>query len=86
MSAITFVVSLQMWRLSLFGQQSPAVPYLRSCSAEEMKSASLTSAMLHPILKPIGLMAIVSRFDLTALHTMASYAAADCPFRQDAHH
>ncbi len=39
MSAMIFVVSLPMWRLSLFGQQSPAAPYWRSCSAEEMKSA-----------------------------------------------
>ncbi len=30
-------------------------------------------------------MAIISRFNLTVLRTMASYAAADCPIRQDAH-
>ena len=39
MSAMIFVESLSMWRLSLFGQQSPAAPYWRSCAAEEMKSA-----------------------------------------------
>ncbi len=39
------------------------------------------------ILKPIHSKVIVSRLDLnlTVLRTMASYAAADCHFRQDAH-
>jgi hypothetical protein len=44
MSAIIFVQSLPMWCLSLFGQQSPATPSWRKCTAEEMKSASPTSA------------------------------------------
>ncbi len=39
MSAMIFVVSLQMWRSSLFGQQSPAAPNWKSCATEEMKSA-----------------------------------------------
>jgi hypothetical protein len=40
MSAMIFAVSLPMWRLSLFGQQSPAAPpYWRRCVAEEIKSA-----------------------------------------------
>jgi hypothetical protein len=85
-----FVVSLPMWCLSLFGQQSPAVPYWRSCAAEEMKSAitDVNYAASQTLnLKPIHSRAIVSRFNLnlTELCTMASYAAADCHFRQDAH-
>ncbi len=39
MSVMIFVVSLPMWHLILFGQQSPAAPYWRSCAAEGMKSA-----------------------------------------------
>jgi hypothetical protein len=40
-SAMIFVVSLSlpMWRLGLFWQQSPAAPYWRSYAAEGMKSA-----------------------------------------------
>ncbi len=39
MSAMIFVMSLQLWHLSLFGQQSPDTPYWKSCTAEEMKIA-----------------------------------------------
>ncbi len=67
MSAMIFVVSLPMWRLSLFGQQSPTAPYWKSCAAKEMKSAFTdvsyaASQTLH--LKPIYSKAIVSRFIL----------------------
>ncbi len=49
MSAMTFVVSLPMSRSSLFGQQSPAAPYWRSCAGEEMKSAMIdVSYTAHP--------------------------------------
>ncbi len=88
MSTMIFVVSLQMWYLSSLGQQSQAGPYLRSCAAEEMKSAITDvsyEASLTPILKQIHSMAIVSRFNLTVSHTMASYTVADFPFLQDAH-
>jgi hypothetical protein len=90
MSAMIFVESLPIWRLSLFGQQSPAAPYWRSCTAEEMKSA-ITDVSYAPSqtlnLKQLHSKAIVSRLVLnsTVLCTMASYAAADCHFRQDAH-
>ncbi len=65
MSAMIFVESLPMWRLSLFGQQSPAAPYWRRCTAEEMKSAItnvsyVASEALN--LKPIHSKVIVSRF------------------------
>ncbi len=91
MSAMIIVVQLPMLRLSLFGQQSPAAPYWRSCAAEEMKSAITDvnyAASQTLILKLIHSKAIVSRLDLylTVLCTMTSYAAADCDFRQDAHH
>jgi hypothetical protein len=47
---------------------------------------SQTSAIfLTPILKLIHSMVIVSKFKMTVLRTMASYAAAVCPFWQDAH-
>jgi hypothetical protein len=85
MSAMIFVVSLPVWSLSFFGQQSPAAPYWRSCSAEVMKSAIIDvsyAASRTPILKLIHSMTIVSRFILPVLRTIAS---ADCPFRQDAH-
>jgi hypothetical protein len=88
MSTMIFVVFLQMWCLSLFGQQSQAAPFSRSCAAEEMKSAITDvshAASRTQILKSINSMAIVSRFNLTVLRTMSSYAAADCPFRQDVH-
>ncbi len=39
MSTMIFVVLLPMWRLSSYGEQSPATPYWTSCAAEEMKSA-----------------------------------------------
>ncbi len=39
MSAMIILVSLPMSRLSLFGQQSPAAPYWKSCAAKEMKCA-----------------------------------------------
>jgi hypothetical protein len=89
MSAMIFVVSLPMWRLSLFGQQSPAAPYW-SCASEEMKSAMTDvsyAASQTQILKLIHSKAIVSRLDLylTVKCTMTSYAAADCHFWQDAH-
>jgi hypothetical protein len=61
-----FVVSLPMLRLSLFGQQSPAAPYWRSCAGEEMKSAMTDvsyAASQTLILKPIHSKAIVSRLD-----------------------
>ena len=90
MSAMIFVVSLPMWRLSLFGQQSPAAPYWRSCAGEEMKSAmsDVSYAVSQTqIPKPIHSKAIVSRLDLflTVMCTMTSYTAADCHYRQDAH-
>jgi hypothetical protein len=90
MSEMIFVESQPMWRLSLFGQQSPAVPYWRSCTAEDMKSAitDVSYAASQTLnLKPIHSKAIVSRLNLnfTVLCTMASYAAADCHFGQDAH-
>jgi hypothetical protein len=90
MSAMIFVVSLPMWRLSLFGQQSTAAPYSTSCAAEEMK-CSITdvsyAASQTVILKLIYSMAILSRLNLnlTVLRTMGSCAAADCPFQQDEH-
>jgi hypothetical protein len=79
-----------MSRLSLFGQQSPAAPYWRSCAAEEMKSSMTVvsyAASLTLILKPICSKVIISRLDLylTVMCTMTSYAAADCHFWQDAH-
>jgi hypothetical protein len=40
MSAMIFIVSLQMWLSNLFGQQSQVAPYSRSCAAEEMKDVS----------------------------------------------
>ncbi len=85
MSVMIFVVSLPMWRLNLFGQQSPGAPYWRSCAAEGMKSAITDvsyAASQTPILKLIHSMEIVSRLNLTVLRTMAS---ADCPLLQDAH-
>jgi hypothetical protein len=91
MSAMNFVVSLPMSRLSLFGQQSPAAPpYWRICAAEEMKSAMTDvsyAASQTLILKQIHSKAIVSRLDLylTEMCTMTSYAAADFHFVQDAH-
>jgi hypothetical protein len=90
MRAMIFVVSLPMSRSSLFGQQSPAAPYWRSCAGEEMKSAMIDvsyAASQTQILKPIHSKAIVSRMDLylTVMCTMTSYGAADCHFRQDAH-
>jgi hypothetical protein len=90
MSAMIFVESLPMWSLSLFGQQSPAAPYWRSCAAEEMKSAitDISYVAFQTLnLKPIHWKAIVSRLNLkiTVLCTMASYAAANCHFGQDAH-
>jgi hypothetical protein len=45
MSVMIFVVLLQMWQLSLFGQQSQAALY---SSAEESKVQSPMSAMLYP--------------------------------------
>jgi hypothetical protein len=90
MSAMIFVVLLPMWRLSSYGQQRKATPYWRSCAAEEMKSditgvSYAASKTLN--LKPIHSKAIVSRLNLnlTGLCTMASHAAADCHFWQDAH-
>jgi hypothetical protein len=85
-----FVVSLPMSRLSLFGQQSPAAPYWRSCAGEEMKSAMTDvsyAASQTLILKLIHSKVIVSRLDLylTVMCRMTSYAAADCHFWQDAH-
>ncbi len=79
MSAMIFVVSLPMSCLSLFGQQSPAVPYWRICSGEEMKSAMIDvsyAASQTQILKLIHSKAIVSRLDLylTVMCTMTSYA------------
>ncbi len=62
-----FILSLQMWRLSLFGQQSPAAPYWRSCAAEEMNSAITDvsyAASQIPNLKSIHSKAIVSSFIL----------------------
>jgi hypothetical protein len=52
----------------------------RHCNVSYVASQTL-------ILKLIHSMAIVSRLNLnsTVLHTMASYAAADCHFSQDAH-
>jgi hypothetical protein len=55
-----------------------------------MKSAIIDvsyAAFQTQILKSIHSNAIVSRLDLflTVMCTMTSYAAADCPFRQDAH-
>ena len=90
MSAMIFVVSLPMSRLSLFGQQSPAAPYWRSCAAEEMKSATTVvcyAASQTLILKPIHSKAIVLMLDLylTVMCTMTLYTAADCHFRQDVH-
>ncbi len=90
MGAIIFVMLLPMSSLSLFGQQSPAAPYWRSCAAEEMKSAMTNvsfAAAQTLILKPMYSKAIVSRLDLylTVLCTMTSNAAADCHFLQDAH-
>ncbi len=84
-----FVVSLPMSCLSLFGQQSPAAPYWRSCACEEMKSAKIDvsyAASQTQILKLIHSKAIVLRLDLylTVMCTMTSYAAADCHFRQGA--
>jgi hypothetical protein len=73
-----------MSRLRLFGQQSPAAPYWRSCAGEEIKSAKINvsyAASQTQILKPIHSKAIVSRLDLYL--TLISYAAADCHFRQD---
>jgi hypothetical protein len=67
MSAMIFVVSLPIWRLSLFGQQSPAAPYWRSCAAEEMKSAitDVSYAASQTLnLKPIHSKAIISRLIL----------------------
>jgi hypothetical protein len=83
MSAIIFVVSLPISRLSLFWQQSPAAPYwMKSAITDDSYAASQTL-----ILKLIHSKAIVSRLDLywTVLCTMTSYAAADCHFLQDAH-
>jgi len=90
MSTMIFIVSRPMPRSSLFVQQSPSAPYWRSCAGEEMKSAMIDvsyAASLTQIVKPIHSKAIVSRLDLylTVLCLMASYAAADCHFRQDAH-
>ncbi len=94
MSVVIIVESLPMWCLSLFGQQSPVTPYWRSClatcAAEEMKSAitDVTYAAFQTLnLKPIHFKAIVLRLNLnlTVLCTMASYSAADCHLRQDAH-
>ncbi len=89
MSATIFVVSPLMWSLSLIGQNQ-AAPYWSSCAAEEMKSAITDvsyAASQTPILKLIHSTAIISRLNLnlTALRTLASYAAADRHFRQDAH-
>jgi hypothetical protein len=67
MSAMIFVVSLPMWRLSLFRQLSPAAPYWRICAAEEMKSpiTDVSYAASQKLnLKPIHSKAIVSRFIL----------------------
>jgi hypothetical protein len=77
------VVSLPMWRLSLFGQQSPATPYWRSCAGEEMKSAMTDvsyAASQTLILKLIHSKAIASKLYLylTIMCTMTSFAAADC--------
>jgi hypothetical protein len=82
MSAMIFVVSLPMSCLSLFGQQSPAAPYWRSCTVEEMKSAMTNvsyAASQTLILKLTHSKAIVSRLDLylMVMYTMTSYAAAD---------
>jgi hypothetical protein len=90
MSTMIFVESLPMWRLSLFGQQSPAAPYWRSCAAEEMKSAIIDvcyAASQTLNLNLIHSKAIVSRLNLklTVLCTMASNAAANFHFRQDVH-
>ena len=90
MSVMVIVGSLQMWRLSFFGQQSPAAPYWRSCAAKEMKSAITDvsyAASQTLILILIHSMAIVStlNLNLTVMCTRTSYAAADCHFRQDAH-
>ncbi len=70
MSVMIFVVSLPMWRLSLFGQQSPGAPYWRSCAAEGMESAITDrdvsyAASQTQILKLIHSMEIVSRLNLT---------------------
>ncbi len=85
-----FVVSLPMWRLSLFVQQSPAAPYWRSCTAEKMNSAitDVSYAASQTLnLKPIRSKAIVSRFILNfvLLCKMTSQPAAHCDFRQGAH-
>ena len=90
MCAMIFVVSLPMSRSSLFVQQSPFAPCLRSCASEEMKSAMSDvsyAASQAQIPKPIHSKAIVSRLYLflTVMCTMTSYAAAHGHFRQDAH-
>jgi hypothetical protein len=85
-SAIIFVVSLPISCLSLFGQQSPATAYWRSCDAEEMKVPP-TSAMRSPDIdsETESFEGDCMELYLTVLCTMPSYAAADCHFRQDAH-
>jgi hypothetical protein len=90
MSAMIFVVSLSMWHLSLFVQQSPAALYWRSCAAEELNNAitDVSYAASQTLnLKLIHSKAIVSRFILffTLLCNMTSQPASDCHFRQDAH-
>jgi hypothetical protein len=90
MSTMIFVVSLPMWRLSLFVQQSPAAPYWRSCAAEDLNSAITNvsyAASQTLILRLIRSKAVLSRFILyfTLFCKMTSQPAADCHFRQDAH-
>ncbi len=71
MSAVViFVILLQLWCVSLFGQQSPTAPYSRSCVTEEMKSAITDvsyAASRTPILKLINSMAIILMFNLTGI-------------------
>ncbi len=66
MSAMMFVTSLPIWRLSLFGQLSPAAPYWRSLAGEEMISAitdASYAAFQTLILKRIHSKAMALRFN-----------------------
>ncbi len=91
MSAMIFVVSLPMSRSSLFVQQSPFVPYWRSCAGEESEKCNERRQLC-------GIADTDSETDSFQgdrievdfvfdgnVHNDVVRTAADCHFRQDAY-
>ncbi len=85
MSTMIFVESLPMWRLSLFGQPSrPVLEELRSRGNEMCYHRRQLCGIPDTESETDSFEGDRIEVDLV-LCTMASYAAADCHFLQDAH-